>query len=87
MKHIHTFESFINEGALFIIDFAEHVRPDYVEVSLSDGRKLKIDRKNAKGGQRMYQAILQALDSYHNDPKAKQFMDGIVNAMAKELDK
>jgi hypothetical protein len=87
MKHLHTFESFLNEQALFIIDFAEYVRPDYVEVSLSDGRKLKIERKNVKGGQKMYQAILQALDSYNSNPKAKQFMDGLVNAMATELDK
>jgi hypothetical protein len=71
---------------LTVADFDEYVNPDYVEVTLSDGRKLEIKKKNVKGGQKMYQTILQALDSYKSNAKAKTFMDSVVNAMANNLD-
>ena len=89
MKHLKTFQSFLNEAqntGLSVTDFDEYVNPDYVEVTLSDGRKLQIKRKTMKGGQKMYQTILQALDSYKSNPKAKTFMDSLVNAMINNLD-
>ena len=49
MKHLKTFESFLNEAqntGLSVADFDEYVNPDYVEVTLSDGRKLEIKRKS-----------------------------------------
>jgi hypothetical protein len=76
-----------NHPTLVVTDFDEYVRPDYVEVTLSDNRKLRIHKKTVKGGAKFYQAVLHALDTYNENPKAKQFMDQIVNAMAKELDK
>jgi hypothetical protein len=89
MKHLKTFQSFLNEAqntGLSVTDFDEYVNPDYVEVTLSDGRKLELKKKNIKGGQKMYQTILQALDSYKSNPKAKTFMDSLVNAMINNLD-
>ena len=70
---------------LTVKDFDEYVRPDYVEVTLSNGRKLQIKRKNVQGGAKFYQAVLQALDNYNTNPKAKQFIDGIINAMINNL--
>ena len=70
---------------LTVKDFDEYVRPDYVEVTLSNGRKIQIKRKNVQGGAKFYQAVLQALDNYNTNPKAKQFIDGIINAMINNL--
>jgi hypothetical protein len=89
MKNLQTYDEFLNESqnkGLTIIDFDEYVRPDYVEVTLSDGRKLEIKRKYVQGGAKFYQAVLQSLDNYNTNPKAKQFMDSVVNAMVNNLE-
>jgi hypothetical protein len=89
MKNLQTFEDFLNESqnkGLTIVDFDEYVRPDYVEVTLSDGRKLEIKKKHVQGGAKFYQAVLQSLDNYNTNPKAKQFMDGVINAMVNNLE-
>ena len=126
MKHIPTFESFVNEKGLWdnmwakrkrgekpakpgdedypkkdawkqaqeseevnesltVKDYDEFVNPDHVLVTLSDGRKLKIEKKRIQGGQKVYQAILQSLDAYNDNPKAKLFIDNVINGMAKQL--
>ena len=49
-------------------------------VHLKDGRKLQINKKNVAGGQRVYQAILQAFSDERTDITNK-----IVAAMASML--
>ena len=48
MKHILDFSEFLNETlntGLSIADYDEYVNPDYVQITLSDGRKLEIKKK------------------------------------------
>jgi DNA-directed RNA polymerase alpha subunit len=91
MKHLPTFESFLNEKSivddeqLTVKDYDEFVNPDHVIVTLSDDRKLKIEKKRIQGGQKVYQAILQSLDAYDSNPKAKLFIDNVINGAAKQL--
>ena len=88
MKRILDFSEFLNETlntGLSIADYDEYVNPDYVQITLSDGRKLEIKKKIVKGGQKMYQTILQALDDYKSNSKAKTFMDNLVNSMVNNL--
>jgi hypothetical protein len=70
----------INEASAVYTDWEENVNPDYILVTLKNGRKLKIEKKRIKGGQRVYQAILQAF----NDEK-HAVTDKIVNAMTNQL--
>jgi hypothetical protein len=70
----------INEASNVYTDWEENVNPDYILVTLKNGRKLKIEKKRIKGGQQMYRAILNAF----NDEK-HAVTDKIVNAMAKQL--
>ena len=58
-------------------DWKEYVNPDYIVVHLKDGRKLQISKKHIAGGQRVYQAILQAFSDERTDITNK-----IVGAMA-----
>jgi hypothetical protein len=55
-----------DEGPLYS-DYDEFVNPFYIVIKLNDGRILKISKKKIKGGQKMYNAILDALnsDKYH----------------------
>jgi len=73
-------ESAINEASNVYTDWEENVNPDYILVTLKNGKKLKIEKKRIKGGQQMYRAILNAF----NDEK-HAVTDKIVNAMAKQL--
>ena len=58
-------------------DWEENVNPDYIVVHLKDGRKLQISKKHIAGGQRVYQAILQAFSDQRTEITNK-----IVGAMA-----
>lgn len=67
-------------------EFGEYTRPNYVEITLSGGKKIKFsEKRNIAGGQKMYQSILQGLDTYHENEKAKNFIDKLVAAAAKDL--
>jgi len=93
MKHIPTFESFVNENIkesvneeqLTVKDYDEFVNPDHVIITLSNKLKLEIEKKTIQGGVKTYQAILQSLNVYNDNPKAKLFIDNLVNAMVKQL--
>ena len=61
-------------------DWEEYVNPDYIVVHLKDGRKLQISKKRIAGGQRVYQAILQAFSDQRTEVTNK-----IVGAMASML--
>jgi hypothetical protein len=69
-----------NEASIVYTDWEENVNPDYILVTLKNGRKLKIEKKSIKGGQQMYRAILNAF----NDEK-HAVTDKIVNAMVNQL--
>jgi hypothetical protein len=67
-------------------EFEEYTRPNYVEITLSGGKKIKFsEKRNIAGGQKLYQSILQGLDTYHENDKAKNFIDKLVAAAAKDL--
>lgn len=70
----------VNEASEVYTDWREYVNPDYILVTLKNGKKLKIEKKRIQGGQKVYQAILQAF----NDEK-HAVTDKLVNAMTKQL--
>jgi len=74
----------INEN-LTITDWDEFVNPDYVLLKLSNGKDLKIARQQIKGGKAAYQSILTLLDNMGTNPKAKEAMLTLINAMAQRL--
>jgi hypothetical protein len=79
-SHFQT-ESIITEAeAPLYKDWNEFVNPDSIMVHLKDGRKLQINKKNVAGGQRVYQAILQAFSDERTDITNK-----VVAAMASML--
>lgn len=67
---------------LTVKDFDEFVNPDYVAVTLSNGKTIKISKKRISGGAKAYQAVLYALDNYKTNPIAKTWMDNVVNKIA-----
>jgi hypothetical protein len=80
-KKLGVKESVITEAeAPLYKNWNEFVNPDYIMVHLKDGRKLQINKKNVAGGQRVYQAILQAFSDERTDITNK-----IVAAMASML--
>jgi hypothetical protein len=79
-SHFQT-ESVITEAeAPLYKDWNEFTNPDYIIVHLKDGRKLQINKRNVAGGQRVYQAILQAFTDERTDITNK-----VVAAMASML--
>ena len=71
----------LNEAeAPIYTDWKEYVNPDYIVVHLKDGRKLQISKKRIAGGQKVYQAILQAFSDQRTEITNK-----IVAAMASSL--
>jgi hypothetical protein len=67
-------------------DWKEFERPDYVIITLTNGRKIRIDKMKIKGGQKAYDTILTLLRNLDN-PKAKQAMNQLVAAMVNNLSK
>jgi hypothetical protein len=70
---------------LTITDWNEFVRPNYVLLTLSNGEQLKIAQQNIRGGKNAYQSILTLLANMESNPKAKEDMLVIVNAMVSNL--
>lgn len=95
MKHLHTFESFINKEDVSqlnerstMTDWKEY--SDYVEITLSDGTTLEINSSNllknstigsSIGGSRAYQMLLMALGSYNYYKPAKKLIAEIIAQM------
>ena len=69
-----------NEASEVYTDWEENTNPDYILVTLKNGRKLKIEKKRIKGGQQMYLAILKAFNDENH-----AITDKIVNAMITKL--
>ena len=74
----------LNEN-LTITDWDEFVNPDYVLLTLSNGKQLKITKQHIKGGKASYQSILTLLDNMESNPKAKEIMLKLVDAMTSNL--
>jgi len=70
----------VNEASYVYTDWEENTNPDYILVTLKNGKKLKIEKKRIKGGQMMYLAILKAF----NDENHK-ITDKIVSGMVTSL--
>ena len=68
-----------------IADWDEYVNPDYVLLTLSNGKQLKITKQHIKGGKASYQSILTLLDNMESNPKAKEAMLKLVDAMTSNL--
>jgi hypothetical protein len=86
MKHIKTFESFLNESKeLDVIEWDEYIKPDYLMLSLSNGKKLRIDRKYVAGGKNAYFQIIDMLENMKRNPKAKAAVRTLVMQMASNL--
>ena len=68
-----------------IADWDEYVNPDYVLLTLSYGKQLKITKQQIKGGKASYQSILTLLDNMESNPKAKEAMLKLVDAMTSNL--
>ena len=68
-----------------IADWDEYVNPDYVLLTLSNGKQLKITKQQIKGGKASYQSILTLLDNMESNPKAKEAMLKLVDAMTSNL--
>jgi hypothetical protein len=63
----YQFKESVNEAAPLYKDWDEFVNPHYILVTLKNGKKLKIEKKNVKGGTNVYHAILKAFnDNNHN---------------------
>ena len=67
------------------LDFDEYVNPDYVEITLNSGRKLQFKRKSIIGGKKLYQTILYGVNEYKDNPKAKTFIDRLIQETVKQL--
>jgi hypothetical protein len=52
----------VNEAASIYKDWDEFVNPHYILVTLKNGKKLKIEKKNVKGGTNVYHTILKAFN-------------------------
>lgn len=68
-----------------ITDWDEFVRPNYILLTLSNGKQLKIAQQQIRGGQNAYQSILTLLNNMGSNPKAKEAMLKLVNAMTSNL--
>jgi len=82
-----TFTRLDNSIAKGYATYSEYVNPSYIELTLSDGRDVKIEAKQFKAGTRskIYQALLSGLDDYTSDKKAKKKVDTIINGLFENL--
>ena len=70
----------LNESSPIYKDWDEFVRPDYILVTLKNGKKLKIDKKRVKGGSNVYNAILKAFNDDNH-----RITNKVVSAMLGDL--
>lgn len=59
--------------------YKEYVNPDYIELELSNGKKIKFEKKKIAGGSKAYQQLLVALDNMDRNPNAKKAIDALAN--------
>jgi hypothetical protein len=67
--------------AVTVTDWEEFKNPDYVVMSLSNGKKIQLSKKNIKGGNATYKNILTILNTMDVNPQANEFIVRMVNHM------
>jgi len=67
--------------------YEEYVNPDYVELTLSNGKKIKFEKKKIVGGTNAYQKLLMALDNMDSNPNIKKAVDALASKAYNSLKK
>jgi hypothetical protein len=80
MDHFKLKIESVNEAAPLYKDWDEFVKPDYILVTLKNGRKLKIDKFNYKGSNSVYQAILKAFND-NNHKITNRVVSGMIDRL------
>ena len=70
----------LKEEAPIYKDWDEFVKPDYILVTLKNGKKLKIDKFNYKGSSSVYQAILKAFNN-NNHKITNKVVSGMLDRL------
>jgi len=86
MDHFKLKLESVNEAAPLYKDWDEFVKPDYILVTLKNGRKLKIDKFNYKGSNSVYQAILKAFND-NNHKITNRVVSGMIDRLGEYVDK
>jgi hypothetical protein len=73
----------VNEVVSIYKDWDEFVNPHYILVTLKNGKKLKIEKKNVKGGTNVYHAILKAFND-DNYEITNKVVSGILDSLIEE---
>jgi hypothetical protein len=77
-------ESIVNEAAPLYKDWDEFVNPHYILVTLKNGKKLKIEKKNVKGGTNVYHAILKAFND-NNHKITNKVVSGMLDRLGESV--
>jgi hypothetical protein len=77
-------ESIVNEAAPIYKDWDEFVNPHYILVTLKNGKKLKIEKKNVKGGTNVYHAILKAFND-NNHKITNRVVSGMIDRLGESV--
>lgn len=73
-----------NEDAPIYKDWDEFVNPHYILVTLKNGKKLKIEKKNVKGGTNVYHAILKAFND-NNHKITNKVVSGMLDRLGESV--
>jgi hypothetical protein len=74
----------VNEDAPIYKDWDEFVNPHYILVTLKNGKKLKIEKKNVKGGTNVYHAILKAFND-NNHKITNKVVSGMLDRLGESV--
>jgi hypothetical protein len=74
----------VNEDAPIYKDWDEFVNPHYILVTLKNGKKLKIEKKNVKGGTNIYHAILKAFND-NNHKITNKVVSGMIDRLGESV--
>jgi hypothetical protein len=74
----------VNEAASIYKDWDEFVNPHYILVTLKNGKKLKIEKKNVKGGTNVYHAILKAFND-NNYEITNKVVSGMLDRLGESV--
>jgi hypothetical protein len=74
----------VNEAASIYKDWDEFVNPHYILVTLKNGKKLKIEKKNVKGGTNVYHAILKAFND-NNYEITNKLVSGMLDRLGESV--
>jgi len=84
MDHFKLKLESVNEATPLYKDWDEFVKPDYILVTLKNGRKLKIDKFNYKGSNSVYQAILKAFND-NNHKITNRVVSGMIDRLGESV--